>query len=218
MRSSKGGFVGGGEKRSLPTKKPLAGWQGAFRLSFRAALIVSVAEEKNAGGFFFGRGFFGAGNDRTVEELVLVEVDLKEGWASGDVPSNQGLRERIFDVALQGAAQRTGSVAAIYKGFVENPLLGLVGDRDGDRLLGQIGIQTLHHQLDDLDEIGVRQRLEEDHLVDAVEELGIEGLLDFLLDQFLDLLRDKILAIALKAESLLLHQVARADIRGHDDD
>ena len=154
----------------------------------------------------------------TIEQLVVVEVDLEEGRAGGDLAGDQRFGERVLDVALQGAAQGTRAVAAVDEGLLENPLLGFLGDRDGDGLLRQVRVELLHQQLDDLDQVGVVERLEEDDLVEAVEELGVEGLLDFVLDQLLDLLADQVVAIALEAEALLLHQVPRADVGGHDED
>ena len=82
----------------------------------------------------------------------------------------------------------------------------------------RLAFKLLHEQLDNLDQVGIGQRLEEDDFVEAVEELGVEGLLHFLLDQLFDLVADEVFAVALEAEALLLHQVARADVRGHDED
>src|ERR1035441_4074231 len=58
----------------LANKKPLAEWQGAFRL---AAATASVAEEQHAGGFFFAGCF--VGGDGAIEELVDFQVDFEEG-------------------------------------------------------------------------------------------------------------------------------------------
>ena len=131
---------------------------------------------------------------------------------------DESLRQGVLDVALQGTAQGARAVGAIAESLLEDPLLGVLGDRDGDGLLRQVVVQLLHQQLDNLEQVAVRQRLEEDDLVEAVEELGIEGLLHFLLDQLLHLVADDVFAVALEAESLLLLQVAGADVRGHDED
>ena len=138
------------------------------------------SEEQHACRLFVADGFVGA--DRAVEELIGVKVDLEEGWAVGDVSGDQGLRQGVFDVALQGAAQGARAVAAVDEGLVEDPLLGILGDRDGDGLLRQVGIELLDQQFHDLEQVGVVQRLEENDFVDAVEELGIEGLFDLALD------------------------------------
>ena len=47
---------------------------------------------------------------------------------------------------------------------------------------------------------------------------GLKVFLTSLLDQLFDLVADQVFAVALEAESLLLLQVPRADVRGHDED
>src|SRR6202030_3853887 len=103
------------------------------------------------------------------------EIHLEESRPGLDLSGNQSLRQRILHIALQGTAQWTRTIAAITKGLVENPLLGLLGDRDGDRLLRQVRVELLHKQFDNLDQVGVRQGQEENDLVQPVEELRIEG-------------------------------------------
>jgi len=67
----------------------------------------------------------------------------------------------------------------------------------------RFGVQALDEQFDDLDEVGIRQRLEEDDFVKTVEELRVESLLHFLLDQLLHLVGDNVFAVALEAQALL---------------
>ncbi len=62
---------------------------------------------------------------RTVEELIVVEVDLEEGGALGDAAGDERFGERVFDVALEGATERTRSIAAVDQGLFEDPLLGV---------------------------------------------------------------------------------------------
>ena len=69
------------------------------------------------------------GVDGAVEELVVFEEDLDEGGAGGDGALDQRLRQRVFDVFLQSAPQRARAVAAVGERLVEDPLLGVVGDR-----------------------------------------------------------------------------------------
>ncbi len=85
------------------------------------------------------------------------------------------------------APQRTSAVGAIDDGFVEDPLAGLFGHRDGDRALRQVRVQLLHHQFDDLDQVDLGQRAEDDDFVQTVEELRIEGALHFVPHHVLDL-------------------------------
>ncbi len=84
--------------------------------------------------------------------------------------------------------------------------------------MDEVGVHLLHQQLHDLHEVGVGERGEDDDLVEAVEELRVEGALDLALDQLLHLVEDHVLVAALEAEALALLQVLGADVGGHDDD
>src|SRR5215469_13506934 len=61
---------------------------------------------------------------RAVEEFVAFEEDFDERRARGNRALDHGLGQRILDVALQCAAQGSGTVAAIPESLVEHPLLG----------------------------------------------------------------------------------------------
>src|SRR5712691_438228 len=74
------------------------------------------------------------------------------------------------------------------------------------------------HKLQDLNEVVLSQRAEQDDFVQPVQELGVEGTLDLALHQVLDLLRHHLVLLRLEAQAFPLLQVASADIRGHDDD
>src|ERR1700687_2561117 len=69
---------------------------------------------------------------RTVVQLVVLEEDLDERRPRGDGALDQRLRQRIFDVLLQGTPQRTRAVAAIAECLTEDPLLGRAGYGHGD--------------------------------------------------------------------------------------
>src|ERR1019366_5097485 len=153
-----------------------------------------------------------------VEELVVFEEDLDEGGARGDGALDQRLRQRVFDVLLQGAAQRARTVAAVGEGLVENPLLGIVRNRDRDGFLRQVLVELRDYELENLDQVALAQRQEQDDFVEAVEELRVEGAFDFALHQFFHLVRDHVFLRRLEAQALALLQVPRADVRGHDDD
>ena len=84
--------------------------------------------------------------------------------------------QRIFQEALDGAAQRTGAVRGIGA-FLGDELVRGIGKVDGhvhgDQALAQVG----HHKLRDFDDLILRQGLEHDDLVDTVEEFRPEQLL-----------------------------------------
>ena len=85
------------------------------------------------------------------------------------------------------APQRTRAVAAIDDRLVEDPLAGIFGHGDRDGALRQVVVQLVHHQFDDLDEVGLGQRVEDDDLVETVQELGVEGALHLVPHHVLDL-------------------------------
>src|SRR6185437_987792 len=156
--------------------------------------------------------------DRAVEELIILKVNLEKRRTFRDAAGNQRLGERVFDVPLQRAAQRTRPVTAVDHGLVEDPLLRVLRDGDRDRFLHQVGVELRQQQFDDLDEVRISERLEENDLIDTVEELRIKGTLDFTLHQIFDLVHHQIFTIALEAEALLALQVPCPNVRGHDDD
>src|ERR1700721_731804 len=153
-----------------------------------------------------------------IEELVVVQGDLKESRTLADAARDEGFRQRIFDITLQSTTQRAGSIAAVDQRLLENHFFRVFGYGDGDGFLRQIRVQLLYQQFKNLDQIRIRQRLEQNDLVDAVEELGVEGSLHLVLHQVFDLLHDHVFAVALEAEPLPALQMPRADVRGHDDD
>src|ERR1700693_5564518 len=110
------------------------------------------------------------GIDWAVEQLVVFEEDLDEGGARGDGALDQRLRQRVFDVLLQGAAERARAVAAIGQSLVEDPLLGIVGNRDRDRFLRQVLVELRDHEFENLDQVRLAQSQEQDDLIQSVQE------------------------------------------------
>src|SRR5205823_477109 len=108
----------------------------------------------------------------------------------GQVALDQGFRQRILDILLQRAAQRTGAVAAVCTGFFKDVLGSVVGQPNFDLLRRQVLVDLDYQQVDDLDKIFVRQGGEQDHVVQAVQKFGIEGALYFASHHVLDLPRN----------------------------
>src|SRR5581483_1478069 len=154
----------------------------------------------------------------TIEQLVVLEKNLDEGRAHGDRALDQRFRERVLDVLLQGPAQRASAVAAVGERLIQDPLLGFVRDRDRNRLLRQVRVELRNHELKNLDEVVFGQRVEDDDFIQPVQELGVERALHFVLDQFLDLVRDRIFLRRLESQAFALLQVPGANVRGHDQD
>src|SRR5437660_773812 len=171
---------------------------------------TSVLVEYNAFGFL--RVYW------PIVELVVLEEDLDERRPRGDCALDQRLGQRVFDIFLQGATQRTRSVTAVAGSLIEHPLLGFVSHTYGDRFLCQVLVELVDHQLQNLDQIGFGQCAEQDDFVKPVQELGVESALDFVLHQVFDLLRHHLFLLRLEPEPFPLLQVAGANVGSHDDD
>src|SRR5215203_1598524 len=65
-----------------------------------------------------------------------VQVDLDV--APFEVPADELLGERVFDVALDGTAQRSGPVRAVLAGLLDDPV---------DDVLSQIEVNLAIHQV-----------------------------------------------------------------------
>ena len=84
--------------------------------------------------------------------------------------------------------------------------------------IGQVGVELLHQQAQDLAQIVVRQRLEDDQLVDAVDELGVERALDLAEHHVVHALLQLAGVGRLEAHRRLLLNEAGADVGRHDHD
>ena len=88
----------------------------------------------HSGGYSLG-GRFGArlGSQHAVEDAGIAEVDF-EFRRPRQRALNQRFRERIFDVLLQRAAQRTRAVTAVGAGLLEDVLRSFLREADLDLL------------------------------------------------------------------------------------
>ena len=83
-------------------------------------------------------------------------------------------------------------VDGLDAGLREQPLLGLGRDLDAQPALGQGGVDVLEQDVDDRPQLALAQRVEDDHLVDAVDELGAEGAPQLAQDLLLDALEARL--------------------------
>ena len=90
------------------------------------------------------------------------------------------------------SARRSGlrSVAAVAAGLIENIFRRVRLEPDLDLLGHQIHVDLLDHQIDDLDQVFVDERSEQNDFIQAVEELGIEGPLHLAHHLIFDFLRN----------------------------
>ena len=121
------------------------------------------------------------------------------------------MRQRILHQLLDGALQRTRSEVRVVA-LREEQVFCRVGELERDLAIGQQAANVFEPQLDDLDQLLFAERAEDDDVVDAVQELGLE----VRVQQVQDLLRGLVeVGIGLQALGL---QELRADVRRHDDD
>src|SRR5881275_206793 len=86
------------------------------------------------------------------------------------------VRERILDVALDRAAQRPRAHRRVVS-LLDEQVLRLVRELDRHLVRAHLLAQAAHQQLDDDLDLFLRELVEDDHLVDAVQELRPEHLL-----------------------------------------
>jgi len=155
-----------------------------------------------------------------LEELVVSPCRPRGRRGAARCRRDEGSGERVLDEALQGAAQgdarrrfRSDAVLSMIH------CLAGVGDRERDALWTRLAFILLHQQLHDLHEVGVGERVKDDDLVEAIEELGVEGALDSPLTSSSILSRTMFSLLLWKPRALALLKVAWAPmLGGHDDD
>src|SRR5262249_40207702 len=110
-------------------------------------------------------------------EAALAEIHLELGRPF-ERALNQSLAERILDILLQRASQWTSPVATVTAGLLEDVLRGIRMQTDFDILRREILVDLIDQKIDDLDQVVIRERREQNRLVETVQKLGIEGFLD----------------------------------------
>ena len=139
---------------------------------------------------------------------ALVDADR---LARGELPGQQVLGQRVLDEALDGTAQRAGSVLRVVALPRDESARG-IGHFETDPRFGEPSLHAGEEQADDLFQLGLAERLEDDDLIDPVQEL-----------------RAKVVAQAglhplggrgegIRPGLAGLDQCSRADVAGHDHD
>ena len=113
---------------------------------------------------------------RAVGQRPAIEVDLD--FAALEVPADELLGQRILDIALNRAAEGPRAVRPVLARLLDDPVDDLGRELEPDLAVDEVVVQLLDEQVGDRPEVVVRERLEDDDLVDAVDELGVEGLAD----------------------------------------
>src|SRR5262249_530821 len=114
---------------------------------------------------------------RAVRQLTGLEVDLD--LAAAEVAADQFFRQRILDIALDPPPERPPAVRTVFTSCFDNPVHHFRRQHDAQLAVDQVVVELIDQQAHDAPQVVVSQRLEDDDLVDAVDELGVEGALHF---------------------------------------
>ena len=114
--------------------------------------------------------------DRFQNQVVTLNVDRDHGVRL-ESPVEQSFRERILDQVLDEPAQWPRAIGMIVAALAQE-ILRFVIDHERDLLLGELLADAFSLKFDDLADLLLRQRMEDDRRVDPVQELGSEGLLE----------------------------------------
>jgi hypothetical protein len=126
-------------------------------------------------------------------------------------PGQQLLAERVLDVRADRATQRPRAEVGVVP-LLDQEVLGRLRELGLEALLldplGDLGDLVL----DDLHQVVAGQRAEDDHVVEAVDELGAEEPLDLLHQDRLDVLVAPVAVRGLEAEPAAALDQVRADV------
>lgn len=123
-----------------------------------------------------------SGSFEAFEGVCARRIDVdSDAVAGGEVSGEDALRQGVLDSTLDGAAQGASTVGRVVA-FLHQCGACRLGDFEVDVAFGQARAHLVQEQVGDHCELGLGERLEDDDLVDAVEELGAEGLLQCVLD------------------------------------
>ena len=88
-----------------------------------------------------------------------------------EVAAQQHRGQRVLDALLDHAFERPGAVHGIIA-FVGDRVASRLGDMQRQALLVDLSFQPHDLQVDDLADLVALQRMKDDDLVNAIEELG----------------------------------------------
>src|SRR5208337_2603383 len=140
--------------------------------------------------------------------LVGVDYDVVavEDFAVENL-ERQRILHQFLNRALQGARAEVRVVA-----LGEQQVFGGVGQLERNFAVGEQAADVFQAQLDDVDQLFLAERAEDDDVVDAVQELRLE----LCVQRIQNLLRG-FLELLLGTGALRLQEL-RSDVRGHDED
>jgi len=129
----------------------------------------------------------------------------------------RNLRQRVLDVLLNGALQGTGAEMLIVA-VIDQKVGRALRQAQRELLFAEPFLHVAREDRHDLRDVLPGQRVEDDHVVQPVQELGIEHLVDLFFHLFGHPLEIAARIGLPEAEGLAFGDVARADVRRHDHD
>src|SRR5579864_6100774 len=154
----------------------------------------------------------GAGKGAEDESITLGgnrDLDLV---APTELADEDPLTERVLDIALDRPLERPGPIALVVALLDEE----VDGRRGEAHFVAHPALHVLEQDRHDLRDMLPRERVEDDHIVQPVQELGVEHLVHLVLDPLLHFLEAALGVGRVEAERLALHDVPGADVGRHD--
>src|SRR5215813_10056539 len=113
-------------------------------------------------------------HSRSENHPPLIEIAPDDdGFVGPNFAAEEFHRQRVLDHILNGAFQRTRAVDRV-KALARQKLFGRIVEPKSDLALFEHAAQRFELNLDDPAQLLDPQALEDDHVVDAVEELRLE--------------------------------------------
>src|SRR5438093_229969 len=145
----------------MPTIRSDGGTGAAFGGIGAGVRAAGAAAEGPGAGF----GTAAAGVGTTAAGAGRTAVGVGLGGAGA------GVGDRVFDVLLDGAAQRAGAHVGVVAALRQEPLDGSVVDVEHGAFRRERGVDVVDQQAADLCELLAPERMEDDRLVDSIDEL-----------------------------------------------
>ena len=127
------------------------------------------------------------------ELAVFVNADL-DNVAGGEVAGDYLLCNEGLDLALDKSSERTRTEVRIVAAF-NNERLCFVADIQAEVLVGETSAEVVEHEVNDVENVFLGERLVEDYLVETVEKLRSELLFEQSVDLVASLLSDVALGV-----------------------
>src|SRR5437762_4158220 len=137
--------------------------------------------------------------------------------ALGELGEQDLLGERVLDVLLDRSLQRACSELLVVAVLHQERRCRL-SELQGELFVTQSLLHILEQDRDNLGDVLLRQRMEDDYVIESVEELGVKGVLHLFLHLLRDSLEVRFLVGRVEAQSATLGDVASSNVRRHDHD